>query len=84
MEVARTFRITVIAPLAVMTDTAHPGRLAWRAVPGHNYRVEYTEDLATAEWRLLDEFTATLPDVVIEDPAAGQANQRFYRVIWQW
>jgi hypothetical protein len=32
---------------------------------------------------LLEEFTATQPEVVISDPAAGQATQRFYRIIWQ-
>lgn len=80
----RTFTVTVIAPFGVGVDASRPGRLTWRGIPGHEYRVEYTETLVPAHWLLLEAFTATQPELSIEDPDAAQATQRFYRIIWQW
>jgi hypothetical protein len=84
MQDAQTFTVTVIAPFEVATDASYPGRLTWPAIPGQDYRVEYTDRLHLPEWQLLQEFTATAPDIVIDDPTADQTLQRFYRVLWLW
>jgi len=79
-----TFVVTVIAPFDMTVDPVYPGRLSWRALPGYQYRVEYTESLTRGSWQLLQAFVATDSEVVMEDPEAGQGTQRFYRVTCEW
>ncbi len=53
----------------------------WNAVPGLVYQVQYKTDLAQPTWNALGSpITATSSSQTASDPA-GQAAQRFYRVV---
>jgi hypothetical protein len=80
---ARSFTVTVLAPFSIVAEPTHPGQIGWPAIPGDYYEVEYADQLNPPEWILLEALTATLPEVVVSDPTAGQATQRYYRVHWQ-
>ncbi len=69
----------------VLAVRAEPGlvRMTFPAIPGQIYRVEYSDSLGPADWRLLDEVAGTAgapPELV--DPAPIQSAQRYYRVRW--
>jgi hypothetical protein len=81
-----SFSVTVTAPpappqildLAMTNGTV---TLHWTAIPGHNYRLEYKNDLQDANWTgsgsniMSTQATATGTDSV------GNTSQRFYRVV---
>jgi len=56
-------------------------RLAWTAIPGQTYRVQYKPTLTATHWTdLLPDITATASTASTTD-APGSAPQRFYRVL---
>jgi hypothetical protein len=56
-------------------------RLAWTALPGRTYRVQYKPTLAAATWTdLLPDITATDSLASATDPV-GSASQRYYRIL---
>lgn len=58
-------------------------QLAFPAIPGPVYAVEYCMDLALADWQLLEKATVTQSQIVtVPDPGVGQNTARFYRVRW--
>lgn len=78
----RTFRVIVMARPTVQSAglTATLGVLAWSAIPGAKYRVQFTDDLHAPAW------TDLMPDVVADGPVASvvyplASTQRFFRLI---
>jgi hypothetical protein len=68
----------VLQPLQLSNGVA---RLAWSAIPGQTYRVQYKPTLAAANWTdLLPDITATNSTASTTD-APGSAPQRFYRIL---
>ena len=48
---------------------------------GKTYRIEYTDDLTTHQWHpLTDPIPGDGKPVIVEDPAATNRTQRFYRL----
>jgi hypothetical protein len=81
-----------IVPPANLTDYPQPvlqplrtangvAQLAWNAVAGQTYRLQYKPTLAATNWTdLAPDITATGPFVSAAD-AIGSAPQRFYRIL---
>ena len=80
---AKSFAVIVAAP-----PVLHPSRLAngvaqlaWNAIPGQTYRLQYKPDLAATNWTdLLPDITAAAATASATD-AVGSAPQRFYRIL---
>ena len=57
-------------------------QMQFPTLPGKTYRLEYTDDLTSNQWRPL---TAPIPGdgkpVLVIDPAGALRPQRFYRLI---
>jgi hypothetical protein len=69
-------------PLAIQSITPTDGviTLSWRARAGTVYRVQFTDDLAFAEWQdLVPDVTATGPTASATDTPPG--THRFYRIL---
>jgi len=65
-------------PLRVANGVA---QLAWNAVPGQTYRLQYKPDLTATNWTdLVPDITATATSATATD-AVGSAPQRFYRIL---
>ncbi len=78
---AKSFVITVIAPLAITSISVTNGAvtITWTAISGTTYRVQYKNDLSDAAWNTLP------PDVTATGSAASKIDplgtgQRFYRL----
>jgi hypothetical protein len=55
--------------------------LTFQSWPGHTYRLEYKDDLATAAWTpLTGNLFATSTQLVVSDPSPSQ-DHRFYRIV---
>lgn len=68
----------VLQPLRLANGIA---QLAWNAVPGQSYRLQYKATLAATNWTdLLPDITATGSTASATD-AVGSAPQRFYRIL---
>lgn len=66
--------------LAISTPPGGPPRLSWPAVPGNNYRVQFTDKLPDGAWQDLSSTITNFANkawLVDPRPAPGQ---RFYRV----
>jgi hypothetical protein len=69
---------TVLQPLRLSNGVA---QLAWSAIPGRTYRVQYKPTLAAATWTdRLPDITATVTTASTTDAISG-APQRFYRIL---
>jgi hypothetical protein len=57
--------------------------LQFLAVAGKSYTVQYRNSLSTGSWQKLADVPvqAASQIIVVQDPAAGVAGQRFYRLI---
>jgi hypothetical protein len=67
--------------LQPLTQTSGVLTLAWTAVPGERYQVQYKSDLIQTNWaNLCDPITATNASTTASDPI-GPDLQRFYRII---
>jgi hypothetical protein len=72
---------SVLRCLAVSTS-AGGATIYWSAVPGHNYRVEFKNNVDDANWTTLVSSTmASTQTASVLDPDASLVTQRFYRVI---
>ena len=74
-----------VAPPPRLAPIAHAAagtvRLAWEAIPGKVYRVEFKNDLGDAAWIPLGQ-SFTAPAAMIEvDDDLGTAPHRFYRLL---
>ena len=49
--------------------------------PGHNYTIQYSDNLSPANWQPLSNFTLTTTMVTSFDPGSSVTNQRFYQAI---
>ncbi len=68
----------VLQPVRLVNGIA---QLAWSAIPGQSYRLQYTPALPASIWTdLLPDITATAATAVATD-AVGAAPQRFYRIL---
>jgi hypothetical protein len=68
----------VLQPLRLVNGSA---QLAWSAIPGQTYRLQYKPSLAAANWTdLLPDITATSTTASATD-TVGAAPQRFYRLL---
>jgi hypothetical protein len=57
--------------------------LAWTALPGSAYRVEYKDDLSQAVWSVLGSVTASGASASITDTTSAAVPRRFYRLVMQ-
>ena len=68
--------------LSQLDKTATGMQMQFPTLTGKTYRLEYADDLTTSQWHPL---TAPIPGdgkpVIVEDPAATNRPQRFYRLI---
>jgi hypothetical protein len=68
----------VLQPLRLSNGVV---QLAWSAIPGRTYRVQYKPNLAATNWTdLLPNLTATAATASTTDAISG-APQRFYRIL---
>lgn len=56
-------------------------KLIWTALINRNYTLQYTDNLAGANWLTLTNVTAAAPVLTATDPGAAAGPNRFYRVI---
>ena len=71
----------VIASAVVTNDTI---TLAWNAIPGQTYRVQFKNNLTDAGWSDLADVTAvadTASDVCGLADESGPVPQRFFRIL---
>lgn len=60
-------------------------RVSWMGIPDSVYHIEYKDDLGAREWKILKKYHydgLSVETVSYEDPVAGSAGQRFYRVVF--
>jgi hypothetical protein len=77
------FSLIAAAPPVLQSLRSANGiaQLAWNAIPGQTYRVQYKPTLAATTWTdLLPDITATATTASATD-AVGSAPQRFYRIL---
>jgi hypothetical protein len=79
------FRLHLVEPLAVSIE-AQPGRLqlTFPGTAGGTYRVEFTEALASPDWKTF--LTTNRPPttaISVPMPAPDLTTNRFYRVRWE-
>ena len=55
--------------------------ITWTALLNQNYTVQWTDDLAGANWTTLTNLTSTLPTMMVTDSSAPANTNRFYRII---
>jgi hypothetical protein len=83
LSATRAFKATVVAGFRISGIVHQPNGdivLSIGATIGKTYRVEYKDDLNSAEWtRLGTDQVATVTPLVITDNI-GASPQRFYRV----
>jgi len=74
-----TLGTSSIPPLVVSTVTpGSPTAIAWPAVPGMNYQLEYTTNMITSPWQILTTITASSTNEEYLDYSTN--GLRFYRV----
>jgi hypothetical protein len=76
---------TVASPPVFFGVTATPAniQLAWSAIPGQSYQIQYKTNLSQAAWSNLGgAITATNSTAAASD-SIGPDSQRFYRALWQ-
>jgi hypothetical protein len=79
----KSFTVIVAPPPELQPLRASNGvaQLAWNAVAGQTYRIQYKPALAAANWtNLAPDITATGSIVSVTD-AIGSAPQRYYRIL---
>ena len=68
--------------LSQLDKSATGMQMQFPTLTGKTYRLEYTDDLISNQWPSL---TAPIPGdgkpVIVEDPAATNRAQRFYRLV---
>ncbi|HWY74577.1 MAG TPA: putative Ig domain-containing protein, partial [Verrucomicrobiae bacterium] len=82
LSAASTFSVIVVAPPRISTpsfSSAHIA-LAWSAISGQTYRVQYKTNLLSAWNNLSGDVTATSALASKTDPGAT-GGQRFYRIL---
>jgi hypothetical protein len=80
---AKSFTVIVAPPPVLQPLRASNGiaQLAWNAVAGQTYRIQFKPALAATNWTdLVPDITATGPFVSATD-AIGSAPQRYYRIL---
>jgi hypothetical protein len=80
---AKSFAVIVAAPPVLQPFRIADGaaQLAWSAIPGQTYRLQYKPTLADTNWTdLLPDIIATAASASATDPV-GSAPQRFYRIL---
>ena len=55
--------------------------VTWKTQPGRTYELRYRDDLAGSSWSLVASLPATGSSLTAVDATAGNATQRFYRVV---
>ena len=79
---SKTFRVVVVPPPSFSSSAVSNNAmsLAWSAIPGQKYRVQYTTNLAAPNWTDLSDVTASSTTAGASDSTLSNA-QRFYRVL---
>ena len=78
-----TFVYVPAVPFIQTANQAGNGfMLAWSAIPGRSYQVQYKTDLGQANWSNLGgSMTATGYTATASDGTASSASQKFYRIV---
>jgi hypothetical protein len=80
----RELGVEVVVPFAVEGGAEFVGScvvLAWRSEPGSAYRVQFTDSLATLDWRDASETIIASDVAATWTDCRGPAGGRFYRVV---
>ena len=81
---ALTLTVIAVPPPSVSVPGKISGNqlsLAWSAVPGQWYQVQYTTNVSPATWRNLGSPIQATNDTMITSDAVDLDPQRYYRVI---
>jgi len=87
LSATNSFIVTVLqSPTITASLSSAPGgssmTISWDAVPGHTYRVQYTDNLGSpSTWQNLPDVTPTTGVGTAVD-SAPNASQRFYRILF--
>jgi hypothetical protein len=76
--------VGMVVPFAVEGGAELTGPcvvLAWRSEPGRGYRVQFTDSLATLDWRDASEIIIAADARAVWTDCRGPADGRFYRVV---
>jgi hypothetical protein len=86
LAATNAFALTLTEPMRLTFEAAQfgPGTLlSVPTLPGEAYRIEYTDRLVPADWRVLRTLPAAASNAwTFADPAATNQTQRFYRMKW--
>lgn len=77
------FRLSIPMPAVFKAITLTNGvvTLAWNAVAGQTYQVEFSTNLAQTNWEsLAKSFVASRGAVITTDPSAASSSQCYYRI----
>jgi hypothetical protein len=78
----KSFVVTVVAPpLQSISLSNNVVTIAWSAIAGEVYRVQYSEELPGTNWIDLPPDVTAPGSVASKDDSLGSAAQRFYRVL---
>ncbi len=69
------------AVLGIQSATPTQVVLAWNAVPGLNYQLQYTDDLGVANWIAAGDPAVATDPAMTSTVKPGGGTQRFYRVV---
>jgi hypothetical protein len=67
-----------------MTEDGGTLSLTWNAIVGQTYQLQYTTNLAPANWLNLGDTVTATNDTMTASEAIGQNPQRFYRLVLVW
>jgi hypothetical protein len=67
-----------------MTEDGGTLSLTWNAIVGQTYQLQYTTNLAPANWLNLGDTVTATNDTMTVSEAIGQNPQRFYRLVLVW
>jgi len=76
--------IQLVQPLALSAQIQQGAlQLSFPSAAGETYQVQYSDDLESGNWQVLQEFTGLQTNrVTTLDPTVISAGARFYRVQW--
>lgn len=72
----------VVRPRVTSIHRDIPGvTVTWRSEPGKVYEVRYRSDPTGTGWTLVERVTATGDTLTLTDHTAGNASERFYKIL---
>jgi hypothetical protein len=86
LSATNSFTVTVVAsPTVTASLSFAPGNatISWTALPGHTYRVQYTDNLGSpSSWQTLSPDITASGSIATATDSAPNPTQRFYRILF--